>query len=214
MPWSSESVNTHPERLSPGFRRHRPFYEGILELDTETLLASWAGTPVLDDPRFGLIRGHSSFLEYVRAVREWLVLSDATIHSVNCIDTPMRSVEEVHLILMIGGERRELPVAIVAEWSFDHLLMSVRIYHSLWPLFPGYTAHIPASPTFTAAEPDTATPVAIAKNRRAWELSEIAKYFDSYEDDASLQTLSGHRRSSPGRMGSKRSIAVRNLRGL
>jgi hypothetical protein len=163
-----------------------PFYQGILDLAPETLLASWADKPALDDPRAGLVLGCPSFLRYVRATREWLALSDATARLLSVLNTAERSVEEVILSLNVGGERQELGVAIAADWSADHRLTHLRVYHDL-RLFPNLPVHIPA----ISPQLDLVLPAAVDANHTALAAGDIEAILDSYEDNAVVRTFDG-----------------------
>ena len=181
MPWFPENVDNGPEQTGRGtVWQTMPFYQGILDCTPSSLLASWSTAPRVDDPRVGEVLGRSDFLDYVKATREWLALGDATLRQVSVLHTPIRSVEEVLLELTVGGERQELPVAVVAEWDADHRLTTIRVYHSLWPLFPNHHVHSPV----IGAHPDVTLPEAVARNQQARATGDLEAILASYEDDA------------------------------
>ena len=157
-----------------------PFYTGILDVPPDTLLASWSAEPRVDDPRAGVVTGAQAFLEYVVGTREWLALGDAAVRQVSLLRTAVRSVEEVVLHLFVGGERQDLPVAVVAEWDAEHRLTSIRIYHSLWPLFPNQPVHSP----LIGAHDGLVLPRQVQLNQDARAAADLDALLETYEDDA------------------------------
>ena len=140
-----------------------PFYDGVQQLDADALLGSWAGEPDLDDPRHGRVRGADAFREWVAEAKRWLADAQASTRAVDLIVTAPRTVEEVALDLTIEGERRELPVAVVAERTDRELLTAVRIYHSLWPLTGGHEVRAP----LLQRDPELTMPDVIGEYQRA-----------------------------------------------
>ena len=125
MPWFPEReagrVIVEPER-ERGTRL--PFFEGLRERDAGELAESFAGSPVVDDPRHGRVEGREAFADYVAAMRRWIL--DATTGAVETIRvtrTPGRAVEEVSVKLNGDhpGSRsrssRTLPMADVCARS-------------------------------------------------------------------------------------------------
>jgi hypothetical protein len=116
---------------------------------------------------------------------------------VSLLHTTTRSVEEVVLQLCAAGERHELGVAVVAEWDADHRLTSIRIYHSLWPLFPNHPVHIPQiaeeGHRFGASQ-QIVLPQQVQLNRDARAAGDLDALLDTYEDDAVVHPSSagGH----------------------
>ena len=185
MPWLPEVLLSN--ELAPTSAREAgrtvPFYTGILDVAPDTLLASWSAEPRVDDPRAGVVTGAESFLDYVVGTREWLALGDAAVREVSLLHTPVRSVEEVVLQLFVGGERQELPVAVVAESDAEHRLTSIRIYHSLWPLFPNQPVHSP----LIGAHDGLVLPRQVQLNQEARAAADLDALLDTYEDDAVVQ---------------------------
>lgn len=159
-----------------------PYYKGVQHLAPDVLLASWSGQPRVDAPRVGLVTGVPDFLEYVKVTREWLALGDATLRPVGILNTPARSVEEVVVELEAGSERQQLGVAVVAEWDHSHLLTSVRIYHSLWPLFSNQPMHNP----LLTSHPNSTLPLTIYDNLQARAAHDVDALLDTYEDDVEV----------------------------
>jgi hypothetical protein len=215
MPWFPELLVSHHLQPvpSPDSWQTVPFYLGIMDMTPECLLASWAGQPAVDDPRVGPVRGTAEFLDYVQTTREWLALGDAQAIAVSVLHSAGRLVEEVVLELCVAGERHQLPVAVVAEWNLEHRLTSIRIYHSLWPLFPNHDVHVPA----ISGQDHVRLPSVVRENQRAREAEDPDAILATYEADAAV-CVSGngpHRLSSASSFGgSGTSVGAEELRRL
>ncbi len=188
MPW-------FPELSSPAtLAQHRanmlpavPFYDGVLRMEPERLLASWAGRPDLDEPRAGRVAGADAFLEWARRTRRWLVDADAAIRPVCLVATPARAVEEVVLELSLDGERRELPVAVVAERNPEGQLTAIRVYHSLWPLIRGHELR----PPLLSRDLDLTVPDVVGDYQRALAAGDLEGVLAAFEDDAVVREPAG-----------------------
>ncbi|HSL01384.1 MAG TPA: nuclear transport factor 2 family protein [Rubrobacteraceae bacterium] len=112
-----------------------PYYDGILAEEPGALVRSFAGEPVLDDPRVGYVEGARRLRAFVDGTVDWLRERDAVTENVALTLTPTRTVEEVVLHLISDqGSRVDLPVAIVSDRNPDRTLKAIRVYHSMWPL--------------------------------------------------------------------------------
>jgi hypothetical protein len=211
VPWSPELLAADGRLTTPGpgIPDPVPFYRGVQELAPLALLASWAGEPHLYDPRVGAVSG-AGFADYLRTTREWLALGDATVRQVSLLTTEFRSVEEVVLELTVGGERQQLPVAVVAEHDSEHRLTAVRIYHSLWPLFSNHHAHTP----LIEPGPAVVLPDFLQRNHEARAAGDLAAVLESYEDDAVVQTTTGGVHSFHGRDEIRRLFSVPSIPGV
>jgi hypothetical protein len=188
MPWFPE-LSPPPPLAQHGANTPPivPFYDGVLRMEPERLLASWAGRPNLDEPRAGHVEGADAFLEWVRQTRRWLLNADAAIRPVCVIVTPVRAVEEVVLELSLGGERRELPVAAVAERNPDGELTAIRVYHSLWPLVRSHEIR----PPLLSRDPDLTVPDVVGDYQRALAAGDLEGVLATYEDDAVVREPAG-----------------------
>jgi len=158
-----------------------PFYKGLADLPQETLLASWAGEPRIEDARFGRVEGPAAFGAYVTTNREWLALSDAAPRPLSVVATATRSVEEVVLQLEVGGERQELGAAIVAEWDDGHRLTAVRVYQDAWPR-PNHLVEVPAP----ADGGTRRVPQLLRDLEQARAARDVDAVLSCYEEDAEL----------------------------
>ena len=125
-----------------------PFYEGIMADEPDALIRSFAGQPVLDDPRVGRVEGARGLRNFVSETAGWLRKRDAVAENVALTRTPVGTVEEVvlHLLGDGGAARIELPVAIVTDRNPDRTLKAIRVYHSMWPLTGSHNVRPPLLP--------------------------------------------------------------------
>jgi hypothetical protein len=158
MPWMPE-VFTAPlaevqrEREAESANDAIPYYEGVMAEEPEALVRSFAGEPVLEDPRVGYVEGARQLRAFVSGTAEWLRKRDAVVENVALTRTPTRTVEEVVLHLLAeGDERVELPVAIVSDRNPDRTLKAIRIYHSMWPLTGEHRVRPPLLPADPALQ--------------------------------------------------------------
>jgi hypothetical protein len=187
MPWllqsSTLTANVEGRALD---HPYVPFYEGILEMTSEELLASWGDQPDLNEPRSKGVEGADAFVRWAAQTREWLVGADAATRPVYLIVTPTRMVEEVVIDLTIDGERRELPVAIVAEHN-SLGLTAIRVYHSMWPLIRG---HLVRSPLLHP-NPNITIPDVVGDYQRALAAGDLEGILAAYQDDAVVREPAG-----------------------
>jgi hypothetical protein len=165
---------------------HVPFYDGVLHMTADELVAWWADSPDLDEPRSGRVAGVARFVGWVQETRRWLTDADAAIRPVYVLATPTRTVEEVAIDLTFDGERRELPVAIVAERD-GRGLTSVRIYHSMWPITGGHEVRGP----LLARDARIVIPDAVGEYQRALAAGDLEGILGAYEDDAVAREPAG-----------------------
>ena len=153
MPWMPE-VFTAPiaearraqEETTPA-NDAVPYYEGIMADEPEALVRSFAGEPVLDDPRVGWVEGATGLRDFVSEMAGWLREHDAVVENVALTRTQTRTVEEVAVHLLADdGRRIELPVAILTERNPDRTLKAIRVYHSMWPLTGSHNVRPPLLP--------------------------------------------------------------------
>ncbi len=188
MPWfpelSTTSTYSQPAAMQVDVV---PFYEGILGIPPHGLVASWAVEPHLDDPRGGAVRGRAELVAWAEQTRAWLGEGGATVRPVYLLKTASRTVEEVVLELTVNGERRDLPVATVAERETDGRLTAIRIYHSLWPLIEGHVVRAP----LLARVPGLAAPDVVGDYQRALAAGDLEAVLACYEDDAVVREPAG-----------------------
>jgi hypothetical protein len=163
-----------------------PFFDGVLHRDPDELAASFATDPLVDDPRHGRVRGTAAFVDYVRALREWLVeQTAAVVKPIRVTATPQRSVEEVSIELR--GDHPELPVAIVTDLAGHGRPRALRVYHSLWPLTGGHEIRSP----LLAGDPSVALHGAPAAYQRGLAAGDAAAIVAAFEPDGVVREPAG-----------------------
>ncbi len=193
MPWMPE-VFTAPiaevrraENIVPT-NDALPYYEGILADEPDALIRSFAGQPILDDPRLGHVGGAGAFTAFVADQAAWLRERDAVVENVALTRTPTRTAEEVVLHLLADdGRRVELPVAIVSDRNPDRTLKMIRIYHSMWPLTGGHQVREPLLPR----DPNIVVPDVVGDYQRALAAGDLEAVLATYEEDAYAREPSG-----------------------
>jgi SnoaL-like protein len=165
-----------------------PYYEGIMAEEPGALVRSFAGHPVLDDPRVGYVEGERQFRAFVNGTADWLRERDAVVENVALTRTPTRTVEEVVLHLVDdGGRRVELPVAIVSDRNPDRTLKAIRVYHSMWPLTREHRVRSPLLP----ADPELHAEGSPGDYQRALAEGDLEAIVGIFEPDGYAREPSG-----------------------
>ncbi|HEX2182729.1 MAG TPA: nuclear transport factor 2 family protein [Rubrobacteraceae bacterium] len=164
------------------------YYEGIMAREPDALVRSFAGDPVLDDPRVGYVEGARRLRAFANGTADWLAERDAVVENVALTRTSTRTVEEVTLHLLSDqGVRVELPVAIVTDRNPDRTLKAIRVYHSMWPLTGGHRVREPLLPR----DPDIVVPDVVGEYQRALAAGDLEAVLATYEEDAYAREPSG-----------------------
>jgi hypothetical protein len=194
MPWMPENFSSpiaeaRSHRESESANDAIPYYEGIMAGEPEALVRSFAGEPVLDDPRVGYVEGARRLRAFVNGTAGWLRERDAVVENVALTPTPTRTVEEVVLHLLAdSGERVELPVAIVSDRNPDRTLKAIRVYHSKWPLTGEHAVRAPLLP----ADPALQLPGGVVSDyQRALAEGDLAGIVATFEPDGYAREPSG-----------------------
>ncbi len=193
MPWMPE-VFTAP--IADAWRAQQaarandavPYYEGIMAEEPEALVRSFAGLPLIHDPRVGHVEGARGLRAFVSGTVEWLRERDAVVENVALTLTRPRTVEEVVLHLIgDGGRRVELPVAIVTDRNPDRTIKTIRVYHSMSPLTAGHRVREPLLPP----DPNLVLPDVVGEYQLALATGDLEAVLATYEDDAYAREPSG-----------------------
>ena len=193
MPWMPENFSSpiaeaRSHRESESANDAIPYYEGIMANQPEALVRSFAGEPVLDDPRVGYVEGARRLRAFVNGTAEWLGERDAVVENVALTPTPTRTVEEVVLhLLSDDGVRVELPVAIVSDRNPERTLKAIRVYHSMWPLTGEHRVRSPLLP----ADPELHAEGTPGDYQRALVEGDIAGIVATFEPDGFAREPSG-----------------------
>jgi hypothetical protein len=168
-----------------------PYYEGIMANQPEALVRSFVAEPILDDPRVGYVQGARQLRAFAIGTAEWLRERDAVVENVALTPIPTRTVEEVVVHLLSekeGGERVELPVAIVSDRNPERTLKAIRVYHSMWPLTGEHAVRAPLLP----ADPALRLPGGVLSDyQRALAEGDLAGIVATFEPDGYAREPSG-----------------------
>ena len=196
MPWMPEVFTTPiaearlAKRIKNKAHAHDaiPYYEGIMADEPDALIRSFAGQPVLDDPRVGRVEGASALRDFVSEMADWLRKRNAVADNVALTRTRTRTVEEVvlHLLGDEGG-RVELPVAIVADRNPNYTLKAIRVYHSMWPLTGEHRVRAP----LLHADPELHAEGTCGDYQRALAEGDLEGIVGTFEPDGYARGPSG-----------------------
>ena len=196
MPWMPEVFTTpiaearRAKRLKNKAHANDaiPYYEGIMADEPDALIRSFAGQPVLDDPRVGQVEGASALRDFGSEMADWLRKRNAVAKHVALTRTRTRTVEEVVLRLLGDeGGRVEVPVAIVAERNPDRTLKAIRVYHSMWPLTGEHRMRPPLLP----ADPELRAEGTCGDYQRALVEGDLEGIVGTFESDGYAREPSG-----------------------
>ncbi len=179
-----------------------PYYEGIMADQPDALVRSFAGEPLVNDPRVGYVEGATQMRVFAPATARWLRERDAVVVNVALTRTRTRTVEEVALQLIEGeGGRVELPVAVVTDRNPDRTIKTVRVYHSMWPLTGEHAVRPPLLP----ADPELHARGVVGDYQRALAEGDLESIVGTFEPDGYVREPSGgayvHRGAEEGLRG-------------
>jgi hypothetical protein len=192
MPWVPELFSEPVlERLREKWERDRldeiPYYDGLVSGELEALVRSFAGQPVLLDPRRGRVIGVPGFERYVDELNAWFTELNMTFDPVGAFEVPGRVVEEVAIHLDGESGRVDVPVAIVADRHPDRRLVELRIYHSSWAVTGD---HVHRTPVFQA-DPAVQPSGVMGDYQRALEAGDVDAIVATFEPDGYAREPAG-----------------------
>ena len=198
MPWMPEvfsaplaEAHRAQEEVTEAARANDaiPYYEGIMADQPDALIRSFAGEPLLNDPRVGLVEGARELQQFVSQTAASLRERDAIVENVALTRLPFRTVEEVvlHLPGDDGAARIELPVAIITDRNPDRSLKAIRVYHSMWPLTGEHIVRPPLLP----ADPALHAEGSPGNYQRALAEGDLEGIVGTFEPDGYAREPSG-----------------------
>jgi SnoaL-like domain len=192
MPWIPELFSASVRvRLERKWELERldavPYYDGLMSGEHAALTRSFAGEPVLHDPRRGRVIGVQAFEAYVRELGSWLSEHNASFDPVDHVFMEPRGFEEVVLRLDSEGGRVEVPVAIVADRRSDGRLVELRIYHSIWAV-TGRHLH---RPPLLQRNPDLRAEGVVAEYQRALAAGDVDAVIATFEPNGYAREPAG-----------------------
>jgi hypothetical protein len=192
MPWLPELFSAPAlARLQEKWELERldmvPYYAGLMSGEHEALIRSFAGQPVLHEPRRGRIIGVRAFERYVTALGSWLADLNMSFDPIEHVFAAPRGFEEV--VIHLDGEtgRVDVPVAIVADRRPDGRLEELRIYHSIWAL-TGRHLH---RPPILQLDPDLRPEGVVADYQRALAAGDLDAIMATFEPDGYAREPTG-----------------------
>jgi hypothetical protein len=192
MPWLPELFSAPVlARLEERWELERldavPYYVGMMSGEHEALIRSFAGQPVLHEPRRGRIIGVRAFEAYVAALSAWLGSLNMSFDPVDDVFAEPRGLEEV--VLHLDGEagRVDVPVAIVADRRPDGRLEELRIYHSIWALTGRHLHRTP----ILQRDPDLRPEGVVAEYQRALAAGDVDAIVATFGPDGYAREPTG-----------------------
>ena len=192
MPWAPELFST-PALANIAERRRRehmrtvPFFDGLMTMEMDALIGSFAGEPELHHPVLGRIKGERAFERFVVETSGWFAERGITAEEVAVIRPPVVGVEEVLLQLDSDGGRIELPVAIAGERDSDDRMVELRLYFSTWPL----TGRHANRPPVLQPDPDADEPDVVGEYQRALAAGDVEGAVAAFEPDGYVREPAG-----------------------
>lgn len=192
MPWIPELFSAPVlERVETKWELERldavPYYDGLMSGEHEPLIRSFAGEPVLHDPRRGRVVGVPAFEAYISELHSWLSQRNMSFDPVDRVLMEPRGFEEVVLHLDGDGGRVDVPVAIVADRQPDGRLAELRIYHSIWAL-TGRHLH---RPPMLQRDTDLRAEGVVAEYQRALAAGDVDAITATFEPDGYAREPAG-----------------------
>jgi len=192
MPWIPELFSAPVlARLEAKWELERldavPYYAGLMSGEHEALIRSFAGEPILHEPRRGRIIGVQAFQAYVDELGSWLAGLDMSFDPVDHVVTEPRGFEEVVLHLEGEAGRVDVPVAIVADRRADGRLAELRIYHSIRALTGRHLHRTP----ILQRDPDVRPQGVVAEYQRALADGDADAITATFEPDGYAREPTG-----------------------
>lgn len=166
----------------------------LAEGDTDGVRALFAGMPHIDAPRTPPV-GPAGLAPFVSGTREWLARLGADVRFVARTLTSPREVLELELDVTVDGRRTVLPMALVADLGHDGTLVSLRVYHSTWPLTGRHEVRPPILPCRGRLE----APDIVGRYQSALAAGDLDKTLTCFEADGYAREPAGGEWTHRGR---------------
>lgn len=154
---------------------------------TSVVLALFDGDPLIEDPRHGRVAGDRAVRDFVAAQATWMRDSNLTLEAIRTTIGAARSLSESLATLEVGGERTELPIAVVGDRASDEKVTAIRVYHSQWPLLGIHRLREPILPE----DPDVVIPDVVGEYMAALGSGDLAGSLAVFEADGYFREPSG-----------------------
>jgi SnoaL-like domain len=153
--------------------------------DLEGLRDLFGNVPRVNDPRLGWVEG-SLFERFVAASYRGLTKRQARVEHLSVTATPRGAVEECILSLVRPSGEVRLPVAIAAVIASD-VLVSIQIYHSLWPLMGSHAVRPPVLPALA----EIVLPGVIGRYHESLGRGDVPGVLEQFEMDGVVRAATG-----------------------
>jgi hypothetical protein len=188
MPWVPE-LFTAPalQQLLDKRRRDEllavPYLDGFLAGETDALVESFAGEPMVHDPVRGRVKGVPAFRAFATEMHDWLLRRNVSVEDVDHVVLARRGFEEV--VLHLDGEtgRVALPFAAVADRRADGRIDEVRVYHSNRPLRGRHASR----PPLLQPDAELRAPDVVAEHQRCLAAGDLDAVVAAFEPDGSVR---------------------------
>ena len=161
---------------------YKDFFRYILNGDISIIMHAFTGTPRIDTPLSGDISGEDAVQAVLLRKQVWLAARKAIIHHKSTTKSATRVVSEFVFSLVMGGQRTDLPVALVMDVQ-DEKLTAVRMYHSTLMLTGTPKLRAPLlAPSRTPDEPEV-----IGRYLEALGKSDVFSVLSLFHDDAYIR---------------------------
>jgi hypothetical protein len=157
----------------------------LIEGDLAGLRDLFGNAPRVNDPRLGWIEG-SSFGPFVRASHQGLSKRKAHVEHLATTATALGAVEECILSLVRPEGEVRLPVAVAAVIASD-VLVSIQVYHSMWPLMGAHAVRPPILPALA----QLVLPGVIGRYHERLGRGDLAGVLEQFEVDGVVRKPTG-----------------------
>jgi hypothetical protein len=161
------------------------YFPALLAADAGSLSRRLGDKATLDDPMFGATSGAAGIERALSRATQWLVRHGATFEKRGLVVGSDREVTEGTLSLEAGGERIDLPVAVVAEKRREREV-DLRLYYSTRAF-----ADAPSLRGSTLADENVVVPAPVAAHLDALSRADLGAMVASFERDAMLRAPDG-----------------------
>lgn len=161
------------------------YLDALLAGASTRLLSGWSGTPEVDDPIDGHVRGAADLERFVRARRAWLIPRAPRIEPLRTTHIPERTVFEA-LLHLSAPTSTEVPIAVVGDHA-GGMLSAIRVYHSLWPLEGAHRVR----PPLLRRDPSLAATDIVAEYQRALASGDVDAIVATFEPDGYFREPAG-----------------------
>jgi hypothetical protein len=158
----------------------------LVEGRPQAFVGLFARHPVVEDPRAGRVAGIEALEAFAVETADWLDRRGARLVPGRVTRDSARTAVESVLLLDDGDGQVDLPVALVGERHGDRLV-TVRAYHSLWPIEGAHRVRPPLLPE----RADLVLPSVVERYQAALAAGELHAVLELFATDGYAREPSG-----------------------